>query len=122
MPALPLPGGAMDDDPVPATPCETYPRATCIASLDCTLSKGDEPDEYRCEAANGPCEEGLAQDDVDACRARPMCAYREEMCYCACRGSGRAAVMDGEEAEECLCACAGGGPPRCFEEAVDFVD
>lgn len=107
--AVPDPGDA---------PCETLTRAECMRSLVCTLDapEGARSDRYRCRSARGNCEMGLTQTGPNArdrCEDRTGCAWTGGGCYCHCRGYGRTAVPDGDEAEDCDCECSGGPPPRC---------
>lgn len=98
-------------------PCETLRRGACMQSVVCTLvSPTDRPSTtYLCRPAEGNCEVGLTQTeaDVDRCNQRTGCRWNEGTCYCGCRGVGRSAVEDGEEARSCRCECGGGPPPGC---------
>ncbi len=110
------PAPAVEDSPGDA-PCETLTRAACLRSVVCTLDApgGGHSNQYRCRPAAGNCEIGLTQTD-DArqrCADRVGCEWSSGSCYCACRGSGRTAVEDGEEAEACDCECGGGPPSGC---------
>jgi hypothetical protein len=93
--------------------CEELSRGLCMDSSDCTLENIPETGVYRCRPAMGACEQGIAQDDVDACRAMDGCRPLDGNCYCPCRGAGRTAVEDGSEADDCNCACGDGDPPTC---------
>ena len=106
----------IEDDPGDA-PCESLTRAECLRSVICTLDapSGRRSNRYTCREARGNCEVGLTQTraDRDRCDDRAGCSWTDGQCYCACRGSGRAAVEDGPEADPCDCECGGGPPPGC---------
>ncbi len=116
-----------------AASCEALTRTDCMKSRSCTLvskTPGARDGQYACRAAQGPCEEGVAQFDlpgggaqiptrelgdaaIRSCTSRAACEYEAGDCYCAARGYGRTVVEDGPEAEEWLCFCSGGAPPAC---------
>ncbi len=103
--------------------CAALPRTRCMASPDCTLDQPSaiRPSPYRCRRATAPCELGMVQDRISdptsashrACMAKPGCAVDPGDCYCPCRGVGKAAVPDGDEAPLCSCECGNGPPPTC---------
>ena len=98
------------------TPCAELTRDGCRRSLVCTLAvDGARSNRYVCRPAEGNCEVGLTQspDARDRCDDREGCAWREDSCYCDCRGAGQTAVPDGAELDDCDCECGGGPPMRC---------
>jgi hypothetical protein len=93
------PEGPLAEDPVPEadTTCATLGRDACIDSTSCTLEQGGDG-AYTCRAAEGACEENLAQSDQAACEAREICLWEAARCYCP---------------EDVECICGGGPPPTC---------
>lgn len=136
-------------DPTPAAPpsgpgqaaadCAALSREHCMRRPGCTLESAAPPGahgspDYRCRPAEPPCETAVTQFELYGagtqsleavrearrrCEATPGCAFREDRCYCPCRGSGRTAVPDGDEAPPCDCECGGGPPAVCAPQSAE---
>ncbi|HEY4181514.1 MAG TPA: hypothetical protein VGM90_31925 [Kofleriaceae bacterium] len=115
---LAIPGCASKKkEPAPTGPdCGGLSRADCLHSTSCTLeniSNNMNGDIYRCRAAQGTCELGIAQDDEGACTAKAGCKFAPASCYCAC--DGRTEVVR-DSVDGCECECRSGPPATCVPQ------